>query len=107
MCRSRRRRLCIVSTQYLGRTATIPLDSHPVLDCARSQHARSQHITLSCRRVLIEYVLRRANGYFIYSTVEGVPCNTHHDLYINDAVNHDQHDIGELSKSPPGSEEFL
>lgn len=23
-------------------------------------------------RVLVEYVLRRANGYFIYSTVEGV-----------------------------------
>lgn len=34
-----------------------------------------QHLSdnmLVVRRVLLEYVLRRGNGYFIYSTVDGV-----------------------------------
>jgi len=41
-----------------------------LLDCHDARHSR--RIMPPLRRVLIEYVLRRANGYFIYSTVEGV-----------------------------------
>lgn len=35
-------------------------------------------------RVLVEYVLRRANGYFIYSTVEGVRASMSRRCSITD-----------------------